>query len=155
MCKRVANITCAGKAAAFPETEACHSDESQAAVVHPARIAIARSGACINVPFTVRNLVRFALSFSLSLHVFHYLDCFEPFEDSSQDSVDLLVRELVWRDILFHHSFVSAETVSAGVAIQFGFILFQLPQALLTHLQILLSLLAFSLQLFKIFLRAM
>lgn len=72
-------------------------------------------------PYTVRDLVRFALAFSLSLHALQHLDGLGASEDGLQDPVDLLVRELVRRDILFQHSSVSAETVSALTAGQLGF----------------------------------
>ncbi len=97
-------------------------------------------------PYTVRDLSCFALAFGLSLHAFKHLDGIGPSEDGLQNPVDLLVRELVRRDILFQHSPVSAETVSALAAGQLGFLLFQLLQVFLTHLQILLGLLVLMLE---------
>ena len=55
--------------------------------------------------------------------------------------------ELVRRQILFQHSSVSTETVSASVAGQLSFLGLQLLQVFLPELQVLLSLLAFDSQL--------
>ena len=93
-------------------------------------------------PYTVRDLVRVASAFDLSLHALDHFQIVGPSEESLQDRLDLLCRELVRRQILFQHSSVSAETVSAGVAGQLGFLLFQLLQVFLSELQVLLSLLA-------------
>lgn len=68
-------------------------------------------------------------------------------EDGFQDTVDLLVCELVRRQILFQHSSVSAETVGPCVAGQLGFLGLQLLQVFLSELQVLLGLLAFNTQL--------
>lgn len=72
------------------------------------------------------DIVRVAFAFGLSLHVLDHLQVVGLSEESLQDQPDLLRRELVWRQILFQHSSVSAETVSAGVAGQLGFLLLQL-----------------------------
>jgi hypothetical protein len=143
--KRVAGKACAGKAAAFPGTEAWHSDESQAVVSPSVEDRNSRSGACIIAPLHSKGLlVRVALAFGLSLHAVQHLDGIGSPEDGFQDTVDLLIRELVRRKILFQHCSVSAETVGSRIAGQLSFLGLQLLQVLLSELQVLLGFLAFN-----------
>ncbi len=95
--KRVAGKACAGKAAAFPGTEAWHSDESQAVVSPSGEDRNSRSGACIIAPLHSKGLLRFALAFGLPLHALDHFQIVGPSEESLQDRLDLLRRELFRR----------------------------------------------------------